>query len=240
MGLGTYELLDYGDSAFLVEFSKVVTDEAWTKTHWLAKALSKIGLDGVTTIYPTYTTVMIVFNCLFVDREALKQRIRDFVETADYTPGANGNSGNCYRLPVVFGGAYGPDLPFVSECLGITPEEVVRIFCDGFRKMLTFATFGGFLMEGPPFGKNIPRCKSPHTEVPGGMVEVAGDKTAFIPVTTSTGWQVIGHCPVQIIDLEQMPLVPYQPGDYVEFFSIREDEQGEYEKKTICEMKVTT
>ncbi len=237
MKLGSYELLDYGDSAILIEFSKIVTDEAWSKVHWLAKALSREKIPGVTTIYPTYTTILINFNCLLTDRIVLKQYLTDYLIYAEY-PVAGAAAGARYRFPVVFGGEWGPDLPLVAEHLGTSEESVIQIFCADFRKILTFATFGGFLMEGPMYSKKIPRRKSPHTEAPGGMVEVAGDKTAFIPVTTSTGWQIIGHCPIQVINLDKMPFVPYQPGDCIQFFPIREDEQAVYEKKTIDEMKV--
>lgn len=239
MNLGSYELLDYGDSAILIEFSKVVTDEAWSKVHWLAKALSREEIPGVTTIYPTYTTILMSFNCLSTDRDSLKKYITDYIGRADY-PAEGAAAGARYRFPVVFGGEWGPDLPFVAEHLGVSEETVIQTFCADFRKILTFATFGGFLMEGPTFSKKIPRRKSPHTEALGGMVEVAGDKTAFIPVTTSTGWQIIGHCPIQVINLEKMPFVPYQPGDCIEFFPIREDEKAAYEKKTIDEMKVNS
>lgn len=240
MEMETFEIIDYGDSAVLVEVSKVVTEDAWSKIHGLAKALAREKIAGITTIYPTYTTILIVFNCLVTDRAILKKHIRKFIENTSCITNTDAKTGERYRLPVVFGGEWGPDLPFVVEHLGIPEEEVIRRFCAGYRKILTFATFCGFLMQGAPFEKRIPRCKIPHTKVLGGCVEVAGNKTAFIPVTTSSGWRVIGHCPVKVIDLDSMPPVPYNPGDYIEFFPIREEEQSQYEGKTIYEMKVTS
>lgn len=238
MKLEKAEIIDYGDSAVLVEFSKVFTQEAWEDAHWLAKLFSQKQIKGVTEIYPTYTTVLIVFNCLLTNHHTIKIAVDEIIKSPDYLEKNNQVIGQRYRLPVIFGGEWGTDLPFVAAHLGISEDEVVSKFCAGFRKIFTFATFCGFLMEGAPFTKKIPRCKSPHTQVPGGYVAVAGDQTAFVPMTSPSGWQTIGHCPLKAIDLESTSPVPYKPGDYVEFFPIKEEEQGLYEGKTIHEMRV--
>lgn len=238
MKLDMFTIIDYGDSAVLVEFSKTFTEEAWEKAHFLAKLLGKQQIKGVREIYPTYTTVLLTFNCLVTDHHIIKAIINEVIDNAPDSGEADAEPGRYYRLPVLFGGQWGPDLPFVASHLGISEREVVSTFCGGFRKIFTFATFCGFLMEGAPFTERIPRMKSPRTQVPGGYVAVAGDQTAVVPVTSPSGWQTIGHCPVKIIDLGAAPPVPYKPGDYIEFFPIKEEEQSLYAGKTIQEMKV--
>ena len=239
MQIEKFQIMDYGDSAVLVEFSKTFTQEAWQKAHQLAKLLRGQGIKSILEIYPTYTTVLVTFNCLITTHCAIKSVINEIMESGAVSGQPDTEIGQYYRLPVLFGGQWGPDLPFVASHLGISENEVISKFCSGFRKIFTFATFCGLLMEGAPFKEKIPRQKIPRTQVPGGYVAVAGDQTAFVPVTSPSGWQTIGHCPIKVIDLEAAIPVPYKPGDYIEFFAIKEEEQRLYEGKTIHEMGVT-
>ncbi|MDU4961437.1 MAG: carboxyltransferase domain-containing protein [Sporomusaceae bacterium] len=238
MKLDAFTMIDYGDSAILVEFSKVFSEEAWKKAHYLAKRLEARRLRGITEVFPTYTTVLVVFNPLITDNHEIKAQVGDIAAAAAAPEDTPAQSCPHYRLPVLFGGEWGPELPFVASHLGISEQALIASFCDGFRKIITFATFCGFLMEGAPFKERIPRMTSPRTQVPGGYVAVAGNQTAVVPVTSPSGWQTIGHCPVRIIDLEAAPPVPYKPGDYIEFFPITAAEQALYAGKTIHEMRV--
>jgi len=232
------EIINYGDSAILIEFSKIFTEEAWKNAHGLARLLRQRKIDGILEIYPTYTTVLITFNCLITDHSTIKKIVNEIMESAADSKQLEVEPSQYYRFPVIFGGQWGSDLPFVAEHLGLLEDEVIKTFCSGFRKIFTFATFGGFLMEGAPFAEKIPRLKSPHTQVLGGYVAVAGNQTAFVPVTSPSGWRTIGHCPLKVLDLGAMPPVPYNPGDYIEFFPISEEEQSLYSEKTIHDMKV--
>lgn len=238
MKIPNNEIIDYGDSAILIEFSKTFTEDAWENAHGLARLLRQHEISGVLEIYPTYTTVLITFDCLITDHNAIKEIVHEIIESRAELKKFEVGSRQYYRLPVVFGGQWGTDLPFVAAHLGIAEEAVIQTFCSGFRKIFTFATFGGCLMEGAPFTEKIPRLKSPHTQVPGGYVAVAGNQTAFVPVTSPSGWRTIGHCPIQVLDLEVLPPVSYNPGDYIEFFPITEEEQGLYAEKTMQDMKV--
>jgi len=231
-------IIDYGDSAILIEFSKTFTEEAWEKAHNLAGLLRQSKIDGLLEIYPTYTTVLITFNCLITDHYTIKTIVNAIMEGSTDSKQPEAKKGQYYRFPVIFGGKCGSDLPFVAEHLGTSEAEVIKTFCSGFHKIFTFATFGGLLMEGAPFAEKIPRLKTPHTQVPGGYVAVAGNQTAFVPVTSPSGWRTIGHCPLKVLDLEAMPPVQYNPGDYIEFFPITEEEESLYSEKTIQDMKV--
>lgn len=66
MNLGSYELLDYGDSAILIEFQGC-NRRSLEQGALACKGFKPGRGPGVTTIYPTYTTILMSFNCLVAD-----------------------------------------------------------------------------------------------------------------------------------------------------------------------------
>ena len=121
-------------------------------------------------------------------------------------------------VPVVYGGAAGPDLEDVAVAVGLTPEEVCRrhAACE------YVVCFVGFLPGFPYLGLldpaiRVPRRQTPRPRVAPGSVAIAGEYTGIYPWASPGGWHVIGHTDVTLFDLAADPPARLAPGMRVRF-----------------------
>ncbi|MDX6041559.1 5-oxoprolinase subunit PxpB [Scandinavium lactucae] len=126
-------------------------------------------------------------------------------------------------IPVVYGGALGPDLPLVAEYSGLTPKQVVELHASqdyvvwflGFQP--GFAYLGGL---SPTLA--MPRHAEPRVQVPAGSVGIGGQHTGIYPLDTPGGWQLIGHTSLAMFDARKAEPVLLRPGDTVRFVPQKE------------------
>lgn len=132
------------------------------------------------------------------------------------------------EIPTLYGGDYGPDLPYVAEHNGITTEDVIKIHCsvDYLIYMLGFTP--GFPYLGGMSEKiAAPRLSVPRTKIPAGSVGIAGKQTGIYPIESPGGWQLIGRTPLKLYDPKRQPPIVLQAGDYIRFVPISIDKYNE-------------
>ena len=140
------------------------------------------------------------------------------------------------RIPVLYGGSYGPDLQGVAQYHGITEEEVVRLHCS--RPYLVYLI--GFMPGFPYMGELpseliTPRLKTPRLVVPAGSVAIAQRQTGIYPMDSPGGWHLLGKTPVRMFDPKKDPPSYLRMGDLVKFYPISEkefEERNEWEGHT--------
>lgn len=64
-------------------FSEIFTEDAWMRTHALAARLKEDNYQWLLSIIPTYTTVIIHYNIILIDKEAVTQIIRETINKLD-------------------------------------------------------------------------------------------------------------------------------------------------------------
>ncbi|MGC7100941.1 5-oxoprolinase subunit B family protein [Amycolatopsis lurida] len=211
---------DSGDSAVLARAVSGDAEHRWLVVHALADAIDAARLDGVHGIVPTYDTLLVEFDCARTEHHTIR---RALTEAADRLGDAQAGRppSRLFVVPVVYGGEHGPDLPMVAAQLNLPEAEVVRrhtqadllVRCLG-------APVGAPMMDGPAFGKPVPRLASPRTSVPPGSVAVAGRQAVVCPMRSPGGWPLLGRTPLRLLDLDAEPLTPYRPGDRFRFVPI--------------------
>ena len=133
------------------------------------------------------------------------------------------------RIPVVYGGLYGPDLEEVAEYLRISPEEVIRLHCSKPYFIYMIGFMPGFPYMGElPEALVTPRLKTPRLLVPAGSVAIAQKQTGIYSMESPGGWQILGRTPVKLFDPEKEPPALLQMGDLVQFYPISEKEFKEW------------
>lgn len=123
-----------------------------------------------------------------------------------------------FEIPVVYGGAAGPDLAELARLKGLSEQTVVRLHASitytvGF---LGFAPGFPYLLGLPPT-LATPRLPAPRTRVPAGSVAIGGAFTGIYPASTPGGWRLIGRTEVVLFDLHRDPPAVLGPGDRVWF-----------------------
>jgi KipI family sensor histidine kinase inhibitor len=134
-----------------------------------------------------------------------------------------------FRVPVVYGGEYGPDLERVAEQQQLSVEDIIALHTTkSYMIRCLGAPAGSPMMDGPDFPFPVPRLKDPRLSVPAGAVSVAGRQAVIAPAAAPGGWCVIGQTPLTVLDVSAEPLVPYVPGDTLRFHQIQHEEFAKY------------
>jgi inhibitor of KinA len=221
-------IADCGDSAVVVKAAGA-DDHAWQVVHALADAIEAVRLEGVYGIVPAYDSLLVEFDCSATDHDTVRRALRGAAGRLAESP-APSPSPRRFTVPVVYGGEYGPDLPVVAEQLGLTEREVVELHTSQDLTVRCLgAPVGAPMMDGPAFGKPVPRLASPRTSVPPGSIAVAGRQAVICPMRSPGGWPLLGRTPLRVLDLDAEPPAPYRPGDTFRFVPIAPEEWHDHD-----------
>ena len=122
------------------------------------------------------------------------------------------------------------DLNSVSKTLGLSAERIIALHSN--REYQCYAVgfspgfaYLGYLDNGI---SSLPRLPTPRTRVLPGSVGITGRQTAVYPSSTPGGWNLIGRCPLTLVDVGD-EYFPIEAGDRVMFTQIDEAEFGKLE-----------
>lgn len=211
-------ILPAGDRALVVEFGNEISPKINKAVRALTEALKAKPVKGVAEVVPTYRSLLVHFDPLVVAPEELDKRLASLVNNlGEFTLSAP----EVTIVPVLYGGEFGPDLPFVCKHTGLIPEEVIRIHTgtDYLIYMLGF-TPGFPYLGGMDKRIATPRLQTPRTKIPAGSVGIAGEQTGIYPIDSPGGWQLIGRTPLKLYDPFRDPPVLLAAGNYVRFQAV--------------------
>jgi KipI family sensor histidine kinase inhibitor len=211
-----------GDRGLLVEFGDEISAEVNEKVRKMALAIQAETPDGVIEVVPTYRSLLVLYNPLIISLEDLKKRLelleKDLKEIS--FPDAT-----LTKIPVLYGGDFGPDLEKVAEYLHLTSEEVIRLHCSKPYFIYMIGFMPGFPYMGElPDALITPRLKTPRLSVAAGSVAIAQKQTGIYPVESPGGWQILGRTPVRLFNPEKEPPALLRMGNLVQFYPISEKE----------------
>jgi inhibitor of KinA len=132
-------------------------------------------------------------------------------------------TGRILELPVCY--EMGEDLQQVGSNLNLSPEDVIRIHSEVEYRCYAVGFSPGFAYLGYLDDRiaNLPRLPSPRKRVESGSVGITGRQTAVYPAATPGGWNLIGRCPLQLVDVDA-GYFPIEAGDRVRFRRVDEAE----------------
>jgi inhibitor of KinA len=219
-----FRIVPAGDSAFLVEFEERIDAAVNASTVALAESLRVAAVPGVRDIVPTFRSVAVYFDPLKTETGRLVKLIESSAGTGSVIPAAAAP----IRVPVCYGGEFGPDLADVAAFAGIEPLEVVALHASRPYRVFMLGFLPGFAYMGAVDPRiAAPRRTSPRVRVPAGSVGIAGAQTGIYPADSPGGWQIIGRTPLKPFDLERAAPCLFAAGDAVQFYPIGEGELRE-------------
>src|SRR4030042_2067219 len=139
-----------GDRGLLLEFGDEISREINDKVRRMALAIQAEAIEGIIETIPTYRSLLIIYNPVILPMEDLKKRLKRIEGGLQQTPLPEPK---LTRIPVVYGGNYGPDLEEVAKYLHTSPEEVVQLHCS--KPYLIYMI--GF-MPGYPYMGELPQA----------------------------------------------------------------------------------
>ncbi|NPA47330.1 MAG: 5-oxoprolinase subunit PxpB [Thermococci archaeon] len=211
-----------GDSALLISFGEVIDEEINDRVHALAGAIEKANFGWLVEVVPAYSSLAVIYDPALTDFDGVRQAIERLEFSAERF------EGKLAEIPVLYGGEYGPDLEFVAQYNGLTPEEVIEIHSRPIYRVYFLGFLPGFAYLGGMDGRiATPRLERPRLKVPAGSVGIAGGQTGVYPIESPGGWRIIGRTPLRLFDPEKEPPTLLQPGDRVRFVPIDEGKFNE-------------
>ena len=215
------------DRSLLVELGDEISAAVNQRVQELFSALDLQQPDGILELVPAYCSVLVICDPLIVSPMDLQKAIAAIYNQMHQSPLPEPQT---VKIPVVYGGRYGPDLAEVAEYHQMTAEEVV-----GFHTQPTYRVYMiGFTPGYPYLGElpdaiATPRRKTPRTRVPMGSVGIAQKQSGIYSVDSPGGWQIIGWTPIQLFDPRGNPPSLLVMGDRVKFHRITAEEAAKWQ-----------
>lgn len=223
-------MLHAGEQGLVVEFGDTINPIVNGKVHFLAELLQRELGSSLLEVVPTYRSLLIYFNPLFITRAQLIDKISRALESSCQTVADKENK-QVVHIPVCYGGEFGEDLAFVAKHNNLTEQEVVAIHTSVPYLVYMLGFTPGFPYLGGMSEKiATPRLEKPRTKIPAGSVGIAGSQTGFYPIESPGGWQLIGRTPVKAFDQAAANPFLFAAGDYLKFEAISEAEYREIKK----------
>ena len=213
-------LMPAGDLAVVVEYGDEIDPHINAIVHRAVVAIERADIDGVVEVVPTYRSALVYydpFQATFDDiSAALRGLSLDSGEAEDVR--------RIVEIPTLYGGDYGPDLPFVASNAGMSEHEVIKIHSGADYLVYAMGFSPGFpYLGGLDPRLDTPRLKSPRTSIPAGSVGIAETQTGVYPVASPGGWQLIGRTPIRLFDAGSDAPAVIHPGDRVRFVPIHDE-----------------
>ena len=206
-------ILPCGDAALTVEFGDKI-DPALNARVLALDARVGEGVAGVVETVPTYRSLLVHYDPVATDFENLSDRLaRLATDLPDALP-----EGRLWRVPVVYGGAFGIDLAETAERHDLTPAGLIerhaapvyRVYMIGF--LPGFAYLGGLDPAIATPRRTVPRLKTPP-----GTISIGGVQALVASIEAPSGWHLLGRTPMRNFMPGREPVFLLRPGDRIAF-----------------------
>ena len=216
-----------GDRSLLVELGDDISPAVNQKVQELFSAIDRQRFKGILDLVPSYRSLLIIYDPLCISLDEIKAGIKEIWNNPDQSRLPQPQT---VKIPVVYGGEYGPDLELVAQYHNLTPREVIDFHTRPAYRVYMIGFTPGFPYLGEvPDAIATPRRETPRTLVPKGSVGIAQRQTGIYPVDSPGGWQIIGWTPVKLFDPFGKPPSHLVMGDRVQFHAITAQEAGQWQ-----------
>jgi len=222
-----------GDSGIVVSFPEFIDPIINSRCVTLACEIRSRQLPWVRDVVEGYASVTVYFDLLAIDNELAVGVIRNLASKTVAGPEKHKEL-EPIRLPVCYGGRYGPDLSVVSAYAQCSEHDVIRRHASVTYRVYMLGFLPGFAYLGKVDQKiAAPRRKSPRLVVHAGSVGIAGKQTGVYPSQSPGGWQIIGRCPVKLLNWSIERPFLLESGKSVRFEPIGEQDYERIQENTL-------
>ena len=174
------------------------------------------------------TTTFNSINLFFKEDFQIEQIKSTVLKTIDVLDFKKTNPTKLWKLPVCTNEQYTVD---VHEFFNGDIQRV-NAYIDRFLSLEFHLVFYGFLpgfpyLGGLPSGMAIPRKATPSRITQKGSLAIGGDQVGIYPQDSPGGWNVVGNCPIPLLDFTKSPPNRIEPADRIQFFKISTAEYSE-------------
>ncbi len=169
-------------------------------------------------IVPGIDSVVVQFDAAGTDGDEVERQLRAIIEAgvARIEP-----AGELIEIPVIYGGAAGPDFDDVCQRTGLTPDELVAMH-TGREYLVELVGFtpGFAFIGGLDEALNVPRRTEPRQQVAPGSVGIADGRTGLYALAVPGGWPLIGRTDAELFNADRDPPNLLGVGNRVRFVAV--------------------
>ena len=207
--------LPLGDTALSVEFGDSISPELNQAVVDLDLAVRAAKFESITETAPSYRSLLICYEPALMSFNALVAALRGLMSISKQTASAPAVE---WSVPVIYEQPFADDLPDVARQLGISEDAVISLHTSADYRvyMLGFAP-GWPYLGGLPNELHTSRKETPRAQVPAGAIVIGGVQAGIVPITTPSGWHIIGQTPLRPFDPDGKKPFLFDAGDRVRF-----------------------
>lgn len=203
-----------GESAVLIDFGGEISGATNDRVVALDRALAAQPPVGLVETVPAYVSLMIVFDPLITDGTQIAAHSLALVEAA----ASQARTPTEHSVPVRYDAASAPDLEAVAKATGLSSEEVIALHLASEYRVFMYGFAPGYAyLGGVPPALQVPRKPRAERGHPAGSVIIAGAQCLITTLPMPTGWWVIGHTSLVILDPVRPRPFLFDPGDLIRF-----------------------
>jgi inhibitor of KinA len=228
----SFSIFPLGDSAMTLEIGHLIDEEVNRRILALEEWLRERPFHGLKDIITAYSSIAIFYDPVEMSQNGWPNGIHSYIRQLleEAWAATEGEYPSFFpqrepvRMPVCYGGRFGPDLEGLSLQLKISQKDIIELHSSFIYRVYMI----GFLPGFPYLGRIDPRLevarKISPVPVTAGGVGIAGNQTGVYPVNSPGGWQIIGRTPVKLFDPRNEPPVRLNIGDHVKFYPVSKEE----------------
>lgn len=219
------KILTLSDGAISIRLGSGIDIETNDCVHALRRAIDSANIKGITETVPSYCALAVYYDMLTLTQSELIAAIEPVLDSLDT---ADTVHGGLISIPVLYGGEWGEDLPFVAKHCSMSEDEVIALHTAKEYPVYMLGFLPGFCyLGGMDTRLATPRLTTPRVRIEAGSVGIAGEQTGIYPLASPGGWQIIGRTPLKIYDPQRESPTLIEAGMRVKFYPI---DRKEYER----------
>ncbi|WP_342527050.1 5-oxoprolinase subunit PxpB [Chryseomicrobium sp. FSL W7-1435] len=215
-------------SYWLSENLWIIRYEQETSTSARIRSLEKLLIDQFShSIVETVstTTTLGIYLQPTLPKDSIDKLTGEWLRLAEISKEVDELQQRIVEIPVLYGGAEGPDLEIVARHAGLSEKEVIALHTSVVYPVQMIGFAPGFpYLAGLPAEIHAPRKDRPRERIEAGSVGIAGSQTGVYSIATPGGWQIIGRTATQLFLPHEDPPSLLQAGDFIRFVAIEREE----------------
>ncbi|WP_165311196.1 5-oxoprolinase subunit PxpB [Vibrio ziniensis] len=211
------EIYRVSETSLIVYFGHSINLELIERIALFSHTVQQRYQGKIIEVIPSYTTLLMEYHPVKTDVQELMYWCKTQAEQMANSKAVTSES-KTVTFPVYYHPEVAPDLEHIAKEKQLSVQQVIDIHSKNEYTVCAIGFAPGFAFLGTVDPKiAIPRHSEPRLNVAKGSVAIADEQTAIYPQQTPGGWQIIGNCPVDLFNIEQEPMMPFEVGDKVRF-----------------------
>lgn len=181
-------------------------------------ALTGVGQWVAETVVGMNTLSVYTHALSTAELRQLHHALQDFT---DHTRTPKQLDGQHIKIPVRYGGEYGPDLAAAAALKNLSIGELVTQHTQPIYTVYFIGFQPGFpYLGGLPATLHMARHATPRKQVPAGSVGIGGEQTGIYPFASPGGWQLLGRTDLPLFDITKPQPTLLKAGDTLQFVAV--------------------